>query len=104
MLNLDAVFNDEKHWKDPDIFRPERHLNEDETKFLKNDRFYPFGEGKPYRLLKKRNGSIIFDVQGKGCALVIRLQKTRTTCSSLLWLRNSILGQYQVSHYQQSTH
>lgn len=45
MLNLDAVLNDPTHWKDPDVFRPERHLNEDGTKVIKNEHFYPFGTG-----------------------------------------------------------
>lgn len=45
MINLDAVFNDAEYWKDPEVFRPERHLNEDETKFLRNERLYPFSLG-----------------------------------------------------------
>lgn len=45
MLNLDAVLNDEEYWNDPEVFQPERHLNEDGTKFIRNERFYPFGAG-----------------------------------------------------------
>jgi cytochrome P450 len=45
MLNLDAVLQDAKHWKEPEVFRPERHLNEDGTKVIKSDHFYPFGIG-----------------------------------------------------------
>lgn len=33
------------YWKDPEVFRPERHLNEDGTKVIKSDHFYPFGLG-----------------------------------------------------------
>ncbi|KAI9553139.1 hypothetical protein GHT06_021032 [Daphnia sinensis] len=50
MLNLDAVFKDPKYWDNPEIFRPERHLNEDGTKVIKNDHFYPFGLGKRFCL------------------------------------------------------
>lgn len=45
MLNLDAVLNDPKYWKDPEVFRPERHLTEDGTKVMKNEHFYAFGLG-----------------------------------------------------------
>lgn len=51
MLNLDAVFKNPKYWNEPEVFRPERHLNEDGTKVIKNDHFYPFGLGiSPLRL------------------------------------------------------
>ncbi|XP_046656380.1 methyl farnesoate epoxidase-like [Daphnia pulicaria] len=46
MLNLDAVLMDDGYWKEPEVFRPERHLNEDGTKVIKSDHFYPFGIGK----------------------------------------------------------
>ncbi|XP_045035920.1 methyl farnesoate epoxidase isoform X4 [Daphnia magna] len=45
-LNLHAVFQDSKYWKDPEVFRPERHLNDDGSKVIKSDHFYPFGLGK----------------------------------------------------------
>ncbi|XP_032796985.2 methyl farnesoate epoxidase [Daphnia magna] len=46
LLNLDAVLQDSKYWKDPEVFRPERHLNENGTKVIKSDHFYPFGLGR----------------------------------------------------------
>ncbi|KAK4014851.1 hypothetical protein OUZ56_027361 [Daphnia magna] len=42
-LNLYAVFQDSKYWKDPEVFRPERHLNDDGTKVIKSEHFNPFG-------------------------------------------------------------
>lgn len=45
MLNLDAVLLDAGYWKKPEVFLPERHLNEDGTKVIKSDHFYPFGLG-----------------------------------------------------------
>jgi len=45
MLNLDAVLLDAEYWKEPEVFRPERHLNQDSTKVIKSDHFYPFGIG-----------------------------------------------------------
>ncbi len=45
MLNLDAILQDSTYWKDPELFRPERHLNKDETKVNKSDQFYPFSAG-----------------------------------------------------------
>lgn len=50
LLNLYAVMQDPNHWKDPEVFRPERHLNEDCTKVLKADQFYPFGTGNNRKL------------------------------------------------------
>ena len=35
---------DESHWKDPEIFRPERHINDD-GKLMKSDHLIPFGIG-----------------------------------------------------------
>lgn len=45
MVNLDTVLNDKDYWKDPENFRPERHLNEDGTRVVRSDHFYPFGAG-----------------------------------------------------------
>jgi cytochrome P450 len=45
MLNLDAVLLDAGYWQKPEVFLPERHLNEDGTKVIKSDHFYPFGLG-----------------------------------------------------------
>ncbi|XP_046454405.1 methyl farnesoate epoxidase-like [Daphnia pulex] len=44
-INLDSVFKDPIAWGDPEIFRPERHLDQ-EGKIFRNDAFIPFGLGK----------------------------------------------------------
>lgn len=44
MVNLESVCKDETIWKDPEQFRPERHLNE-EGKLIKNEALIPFGIG-----------------------------------------------------------
>jgi len=44
-LNLYSVHLDGSYWKDPEVFRPERHLN-DQGKVIKSDHFLPFGVGK----------------------------------------------------------
>ena len=36
---------EESYWKDPEIFRPERHLNDD-GKLVKTDHLLPFGAGE----------------------------------------------------------
>lgn len=36
---------DEEYWGDPNVFRPERFINED-GKFVMNDRVINFGLGK----------------------------------------------------------
>jgi len=45
MVNLYSVHLDGTYWKDPHVFRPERHLN-DQGKVVKSDHFLPFGVGK----------------------------------------------------------
>ncbi|KAI9552865.1 hypothetical protein GHT06_020749 [Daphnia sinensis] len=45
-INIDSVLNDTDTWKDPHCFRPERHLNVDMTKIVKNENHIPFGVGK----------------------------------------------------------
>lgn len=45
MLNLDTVLNDPQCWTNPEVFYPERHLNEDGTKMIRSEYFYPFGAG-----------------------------------------------------------
>lgn len=45
-LNLWAVHHDPKYWKQPDVFDPDRFLNEDKTKLIKRDSFIPFAVGK----------------------------------------------------------
>jgi len=44
-VNIYSVHMDETYWKDPHVFRPERHLN-DQGKVVKSDHFMPFGVGK----------------------------------------------------------
>lgn len=43
-VNLDSVFHDPATWKDPENFRPERHLDANGN-IVKNDAFIPFGLG-----------------------------------------------------------
>ena len=45
MINIDSVLNDAEVWKNPQLFRPERHLNLDMTKIVKNGNHIPFGVG-----------------------------------------------------------
>lgn len=46
-VNIYAVHRDPDVWgNDHDAFKPERFLNEDKTKFVKNDALIPFSEGK----------------------------------------------------------
>lgn len=45
-MNLYSVHLDENYWTDPEVFRPERHLNADHTSVVKTDHFLPFGAGK----------------------------------------------------------
>ena len=45
ILNLNSILHDKEIWKDPENFRPERHLDQD-GKLLKNETFLPFGLGK----------------------------------------------------------
>ncbi len=44
--NLYAVHHDPDIWVDPENFRPERFLNENETKFVPNEALIPFSDGK----------------------------------------------------------
>jgi hypothetical protein len=50
-INIDSVLNDADTWKDPHCFRPERHLNVDMTKIVKNENHIPFGAGDKKYLL-----------------------------------------------------
>ena len=44
-INLDSALNDPSVWGDPEVFRPDRHLNE-EGKLHRNTSYYlPFGAG-----------------------------------------------------------
>jgi cytochrome P450 len=44
-VNLDSMLQDPKIWRDPENFRPERHLDQ-KGKLIKNEAFAPFGIGK----------------------------------------------------------
>ena len=56
-VNIYSVHMDETYWKDPHVFRPERHLN-DQGKVVKSDHFMPFGVGMKLEL---HNRSIIMN-------------------------------------------
>jgi methyl farnesoate epoxidase / farnesoate epoxidase len=45
LINLHSVHNEAEYWKDPHLFRPERHLSA-EGKITRTDHFLPFGAGK----------------------------------------------------------
>ncbi len=45
-MNLYSLHLDENYWKDPEMFRPERHLSADGTTVIKSDRMLPFGAGE----------------------------------------------------------
>ena len=47
-INLHSVHNEVEYWKDPHVFRPERHLSA-EGKIIRTDHFLPFGAGKSSR-------------------------------------------------------
>lgn len=67
-VNLDSVFKDPLVWKDPELFKPERHLDSN-NKIIKNDALTPFGMGNN---IKKRVKfhiylmKIIKNLQGSG--------------------------------------
>jgi methyl farnesoate epoxidase/farnesoate epoxidase len=46
-MNLYAMHCNKEHWGDPDVFRPERFLNEDGS-IRPDEWFQPFGYGKIY--------------------------------------------------------
>lgn len=46
LINLYSVNMDETYWTDPQVFRPERHLDSDGSLLKKSERFMPFGLGK----------------------------------------------------------
>jgi methyl farnesoate epoxidase/farnesoate epoxidase len=48
--NLSSVLLDPEYWGDPEVFRPERFLDS-EGNLVKEERFIPFGLGKPRRIL-----------------------------------------------------
>jgi cytochrome P450 len=44
-LNFYSIHMDKSYWGDPENFRPERFLDENQ-KFVKSDRIFAFGSGK----------------------------------------------------------
>ena len=44
-MNIYSVHMDATFWKDPEVFRPERHLDND-GRIIRNDHLIPFGVGK----------------------------------------------------------
>lgn len=45
MINFWSLFQDREHWGDPEVFRPERFLDENKT-FVKDEWMISFGAGK----------------------------------------------------------
>ena len=45
VINIYSVLMEQSYWKDPEIFRPERHLSND-RKVIKSDHLLAFGSGK----------------------------------------------------------
>lgn len=46
IMALNTVLRDEEYWGDPDVFRPERFIDETGTKIVKTERFVAFGQGR----------------------------------------------------------
>ena len=44
IANLKSLHMDKEHWGDPEVFRPERFINED-GKFIDDPWLMPFGHG-----------------------------------------------------------
>jgi methyl farnesoate epoxidase/farnesoate epoxidase len=52
-MSLWSVHYDKKHWGDPEVFRPERHLN-DKGEIISDEWLLPFGLGEWITLLVVR--------------------------------------------------
>lgn len=50
-MNFYSLHYDKEFWKDPQVFRPERHLDSN-GKLIKTDYYFPFGGGK-YKISKQ---------------------------------------------------
>lgn len=64
-MNIHSVHLDDKYWTDPEVFRPERHLNENGTAVVKTDHLLAFGAGefsadKPLLVLGPQYYMLIF--------------------------------------------
>lgn len=46
LVSLYSLNMDKEYWKDPDVFRPERFLNENGEYVQHSEQFFPFGLGK----------------------------------------------------------
>lgn len=51
MINLYSVHMERTYWKDPEIFRPERHIDS-KGNIIKTDHLLPFGAGTHLSLLR----------------------------------------------------
>jgi cytochrome P450 len=51
-LNVNDAHHDPKYWDEPDIFKPERFLDDSGTKLVKHEALIPFGAGKNFLLRK----------------------------------------------------
>lgn len=45
LMSMWSVHYDKEHWGDPEVFRPERHLDDD-GKLIIDEWFLPFGLGE----------------------------------------------------------
>ncbi|XP_023243812.1 cytochrome P450 2F2-like [Centruroides sculpturatus] len=46
LANIWAVHNDKNYWKDPEVFRPERFLDETGSKLIRHEFYIPFSYGR----------------------------------------------------------
>lgn len=46
IMALNTVTKDQEYWGDPEVFRPERFINENGTGITKTERFVAFGQGR----------------------------------------------------------
>lgn len=53
MANIYSVHMDKNHWGDPEVFRPERFLNNATGKVVTDSWFIPFGVGQYIRVYLK---------------------------------------------------
>ena len=46
MTGIYEIMHDQEYWGDPEVFRPERFLDQETGKFKGSERLVPFGLGK----------------------------------------------------------